>query len=150
MLIEDDPDPIREFEYKFSRNAPEVSLTVVRTMQEYRAHAGEPFGAYICDNRLKEQNGVTMAFVDILPDISRRFPGAVLIHSSNITGEKIAMMDEKMYRIRFARGADGKIVFCEKKPEIAIGFLRTMVADRDKSLKPPAQPAIPTPDRRKI
>ena len=150
MLIEDEQEIVAIFRREFKK-MPEASLTVVMNSQEYPAHAGRRFDAYICDNSLDEPSGPSSrAFRTILPDIFARFPDAILMHNSSVGADVEAEAEEKQGNFRFARGADGKRVFCEKNPKTAVCFLRTMVADRDKSMKPPAQPPIPAPERRKI
>jgi hypothetical protein len=150
MLIEDNENDIFLIKRAFRRDMPEAELTVVSSIKEYGVHKEERFDAYICDNKMEGPDGVLFAFGGILPDISHRFPDAVLIHNSSAVGDRVAAMEEMRYRIRFARGTDGKIFFCVKEPQRLLDYIRTMVVDKGKSLRPPAQPATPTPERRKI
>ena len=80
MLIEDNENDIVLIKRAFRRDMPEAEITLVTSIREYEALKEERFDAYICDNKMEGPDGVLFAFGDILPDISRRFPDAVLIH----------------------------------------------------------------------
>jgi hypothetical protein len=74
------------------------------------------------------------AFSEIAPLIQRKFPDAVMLHNSGraITDEIDAV--ERLEKIRFARGPDGRVVTCHKDLSIIMEFLRTMVVPREERM----------------
>ncbi len=129
LLIEDNPTAIRNFKEAFRSSMPEAELSIAISFRGYLNVEEIHYDAYILDNIIADNRD---AFQDIAPRIRRMFPDAVLLYNSSNTKPKDVHDAEALTGIRFARDGSGDVMVCGKDPEIAIKFIREMVADRKK------------------
>jgi len=134
LIVEDNPSLVRMYKEIFSRMMPEARVDIVVSVGGYLKVSETKYDAYIMDEEIEENKS---AFSDIVPLIQKRFPDAVLLHNSSNMDPDYIRNVERLAKIRFARGPDGKVVTCNKQFPVILEFLRTMVVGKEDAKQKP-------------
>ncbi len=128
LIVEDDPSLTRLYKEFFGRLMPEASMDIVASVGGYVRIASETrYDAYIMDETI---DGQKSAFEHIAPKILAKFPDAFILHNGSDSDPDNISQQERIHRIRFARGPDGRVVTCNKNIAIAIEVLKALVVPR--------------------
>ena len=135
LIVEDDPSRMRFYRDAFARLMPEAMVDIVTSFGGYLRNAADVnYDAYVMNDTIADDR---QAFWDIAPLIQKRFPDAVLLHNSSNMDPDYIRNVERLAKIRFARGPDGKVVTCNKQFPVILEFLRTMVVGKEDAKQKP-------------
>jgi len=135
LIVEDEPSLVKFYKEMLRRRMPEARVDIVVSVGGYLQVSDINYDAYIMDEEIEEGRN---AFSDIVPLIQARFPDAFVLHNSSKTDPERISQQERVHKIRFARGPDGNVIPCNKQIGIAIEAITTMVVPREEIRQKPA------------
>jgi len=135
LLVEDEPSLVKFYKEMLRRRMPEARVDIVVSVGGYLKVSDTRYDAYIMDEEIEELKN---AFEHIVPRIQAGLPDAFVLHNSSKTDPERISQQERLYRIRFARGPDGNVITCNKQIGIAIEAIRALVVPKDELTQKPA------------
>ncbi len=135
LIVEDDPQLIRLYTRFFGKLMPEARLDIAVSVGGYIRVSDTRYDAYIMDETI---DGGKSAFEHIVPRLQARFPGAFILHNGSDSDPDNISQQERMHRIRFARGPDGHVIACGKNIAIAIEAIRALAVPKEALMQKPA------------
>ncbi|MCX6769007.1 MAG: hypothetical protein NTY83_04190 [Candidatus Micrarchaeota archaeon] len=140
LIVEDNPSLVRMYKEIFSRMMPEARVDIVVSVGGYLKVSETRYDAYIMDEEIEENKS---AFSGIVPIIQKRFPDTFVLHNSSETDPEYISRQERINKIRFARGPDGNVITCNKQLTVILEFLKTMVVCKEDIRQKPTFERMP-------
>lgn len=141
LIVEDEPSLSSFYKETFRRQMPEARVDIVVSVGGYLNVSETRYDAYLMDENI---SGGESAFEHIVPKILARFPGAFVLHNGSDSDPDNISHQERIHKIRFSRGPDGRVITCAKQIGVAIEAIRSMVVPRDEVRKElPARERMP-------
>ena len=135
LIVEDHPSLVKLYKEIFRALMPEARVDIVVSVGGYLRVSGTRYDAYLMDEEIED---LKSAFIHIVPRIQAKFPDAFVLHNASNIDPGYISQQERLHRIRFARGPDGNVITCGKNISLAIEVLRTLVVPKEEIRQKPA------------